>query len=421
VEARAADGGLTALLAQVEQRAPALRAAGAASAAARAGRRAARSRYWGEVTLFGSDRHNDNPQLVEPIAPPVNIGAMSFDDNIASYGVDLRLPVDVNGSLRAGFAAARGGERAALAGRDDVRLTLLNRAARLYHDLQRIVGERTALTLQQEALEEQARVAQAKVDVGRLPEVEAVRLRAEVAAVRGRLAALDGDEAAARAQIAALLDAPDYTAKVVVAPWAPEAPRPDVPPRPDVVAARARVAAATAQLRGVRATRLPAVAVAATVRHDQAWEGATGDHWQAEVEASVPLFDGGRRRRQVDAAVAVEAGARARVAEVEAGARSEVAAARGRWVAAGNGYQAAVDGLDAAARTAVIQRSRFAVGRLSAADLVDAEAALARARAAFTDALSRWWQADDDYRLALGLTPAAYTAHRGRGDGVTTD
>ncbi len=406
----AKEDSFSALLAQVEQRAPALRAAEAVSAAARASRRAARGRYWGEVTLFGSDRHADDPQLVEPIAPPVDLGAMAFDDNIATYGVDLRLPVDVNGSLRAGFAAARGGERAAAAGREDVRLTLLNRAARLYHDLQRIAGERTALVLQQEALEEQARVAQAKVDVGRLPEVEAVRLRAEVAAVRGRLAALDGDEAAARAKIAALLDAPDYTAKVVVAPWAPEAPRPEVPPRPDVVAARARVAAAKARLRGARATRLPVVALAATIRHDQAWEGATGDHWQAEVEASVPLFDGGRRRRQVEAAAAGVVGARARVAEVEAAARAEVAAARGRWVAAGNGYQAAVDGLDAAARTAVIQRSRFSVGRLSAADLVDAEAALARARASLTDALSGWWAADDDYRLALGLAPAAYAA-----------
>ncbi|RMF87547.1 MAG: hypothetical protein D6739_01505, partial [Nitrospirae bacterium] len=169
---------------------------------------------------------------------------------------------------------------------------------------------------------------------------------------------------------------------------------------------------ARARLRQARAARLPAVALTATARHDQGWLGASGDHWQAEVAASLPLFDGGRRRRQVDAAAAALRAARARLAEVEAAARAEVAAARGRWVAAANGYQAAVDGLETAARTAVIQRARFAVGRLSAADLVDAEAALAAARAAFTDALSRWWQADDDYRLALGMPPAAYGRSR---------
>ena len=403
--------GLTPLLLQVEQRAPALRGAAATAAAARSGRRAAQSGYWGEVTLFGSDRHADDPQLVEPISPPVNIGGMAFDDDIATYGVRARLPLDVNGNLRAQVAAARGGERGARSDRDQLRLDLLNRAARLYHDLQRIAGERTALTLEKSALEEQARVAAAKVKVGRLPAVEVVRLRAEVAGVRGRLATLDGEEAAVRAGIAALLDGPGYTEAVVVEPWAPEAPRAadaDTRERPDVRAARARVAAAKARLRGSHATRLPAMAVTATARHDQGWLGATGDHWQAEVEASLPLFDGGRRRRQVDGAAAEVAAAEARLALVQATARAEVATARGRWVAAGNGYQAAVDGLDAAAETATIQRDRFAVGRLSAADLVDAEATLAAARAAFTTALATWWQADDDYRLALGLEPAAY-------------
>lgn len=401
---------LPALLAQVEERAPALHAAAARAAAARAGRRASQGRYWGEVTLFGSDRHSDDPQLVEPIAPPVNINGMAFDDDIATYGLTARLPLDVSGAVRAQVAFARGGEQGARFERDQVRLTLLNRAARLYRELQQIAGERTALTLQQEALEQQAQVAAAKVAVGRIPEVEAIRLRAEVAAVRGSLATLDGREAAARAQIAALLDAERFDATVVVEPWAPEAPRTGAELRPDVRAARARLAAAQAQIRQVRATRLPAVAVTATAQHDQGWLGASGDHWRAGFEASLPLFDGGRRRHEVAQAAAAAEAARAGLAEVEAAARAEVAAARGRWVAAGNGYQAAVDGLDAAAETAKIQRERFAAGRLSAADLVDAEATIARARAAFTDALSGWWAADDDYRLALGFTPAAYTA-----------
>jgi len=106
VEARAADVPLSALLAQVEARAPALQAAAAQAAAARAGRQVSQGGYWGEVTLFGSDRHTDDPQLVEPIVPPVNINSMAFDDDIATYGLTARLPLDTNGNLRAQVAAA---------------------------------------------------------------------------------------------------------------------------------------------------------------------------------------------------------------------------------------------------------------------------------------------------------------------------
>jgi len=107
VGARAADVSLSARLAQLEARAPALQAAGA-QAAAQAGRRVAQGGggYWGEVTLFGSDRHTDDPQLVEPIVPPVNINGMAFDDDIATYGLTARLPLDANGNLRAQVAAA---------------------------------------------------------------------------------------------------------------------------------------------------------------------------------------------------------------------------------------------------------------------------------------------------------------------------
>jgi hypothetical protein len=105
VAARAADVSLSARLAQVEARAPALQAA-AAQAAAQAGRRVAQGGVLGEVTLFGSDRHTDDPQLVEPIVPPVNINGMAFDDDIATYGLTARLPLDANGNLRAQVAAA---------------------------------------------------------------------------------------------------------------------------------------------------------------------------------------------------------------------------------------------------------------------------------------------------------------------------
>ncbi|RLC20656.1 MAG: hypothetical protein DRH93_13210, partial [Deltaproteobacteria bacterium] len=55
-----------------------------------------------------------------------------------------------------------------------------------------------------------------------------------------------------------------------------------------------------------------------------------------------------------------------------------------------------------------IQTDRFAEGRLSAADLVDAEAALSGARSSRALALTHWWQAEDRLRHAIGLEPYAY-------------
>jgi len=66
--------------------------------------------------------------------------------------------------------------------------------------------------------------------------------------------------------------------------------------------------------------------------------------------------------------------------------------------------------VDAATETARIQTDRFAEGRISAADLVDAEAALAAARSDSALALTRWWQAGDHLRRAVGAEPLAYIA-----------
>ena len=63
---------------------------------------------------------------------------------------------------------------------------------------------------------------------------------------------------------------------------------------------------------------------------------------------------------------------------------------------------ATIASMDAARETARIQTNRFAEGRLSAADLVDAEAALPWEKSSHALALTHWWQAEDRLRHAVG-------------------
>ena len=88
-------------------------------------------------------------------------------------------------------------------------------------------------------------------------------------------------------------------------------------------------------------------------------------------------------------------------------------AARGAWSATQAQYRAAQSAVLAAEEVTRIQTDRFEQGRLSATDLVDAEATLVGARSELASSLARWWQADDSLRLAMGLAPAAYDSYTG--------
>lgn len=405
---------LAQLLADVEAYAPRLQAARASADAEAAAQQRARSRYFGELDLFARDSHFNDPRLTRSISPPVNINTLPFDDNQIGYGVNARLPLDVNGRITAQFRAARGSAAAAAAAADDELLRLLNDAARLYRGLQRIAGQRDALEKQSAALEAHLRVAAAAIRVGRIAKVERLRLVAEQQGVQSQLAALQGKEAGLRARLGALLGRERYEKPVAAAADIPEAPEAAgaVAARPDVVAARQRVSAAEASIRAARADRLPALNVNATWERNQGYDGAGGDAtWQLLVQAEVPVFDGGGRRAEVSQARAKRLAAQQQLAALRDASRAEVFSAQADWKAARARHAASRAAVTAALETARIQRDRFEAGRLSAADLVDAEAALAAARSDLSTALADWWQADDAWRLALGNTPAAYVRH----------
>ncbi len=402
---------LSEILQRVEQNTPALQAAHARATSQQAVLKNEKSGYFGEIdALVKSSNYNDG-RLINPITFPVNMQAELFDDHQIGYGVSGRLPLDINGRIMSRVRAADKELTAALAREGNVRLQVLHTAADLYHNLEGLKALEQALEKQIEALTAHIRVVAAAITAGRAAPVERLRLIADQEAVKGKLAALRGNEQGIRAQLAALLGEesfPDPVAPVVNKPGAFSDSAATIFNRPDIRAVKFSGEAADARVRAAFANRLPALNLDGSWLQNQGFNGEGDDTWALFATLQVPLWDGGGRRAAVEEARSNRQVLHHELAVLLNQAHAEVVSARADWKAARISYQASVASVEAARETERIQSDRFIEGRLSAADLVDAEAALASARSSSAFALTSWWQAGDHLRRALGLEPAQY-------------
>jgi len=412
------DPALADILARVESHASALGAAEAEHEASKAATRAALAQFLGEIDGFVQDIHFDHDRLVNPLSPPINISAIPVDRNQFAPGIEIALPIDINGKIRHQVRAARYREWAADADVADIRLQILNSAAGLYRAIQQVVGIEEALAAQRKALEAHLEVATKGVEVGRIAPVERFRLASEVESVNGRLATVRGTRAALGARLAALMRVEKLSREPGLPRYSPviSGASLSASDRPDLQAARLQVEAAAANQKGARAERLPRLAVVGQLEHNTGYDAPGDTTWFAGVRLSMPFWDGGRRRAQVREAAQQREVARRNEEKLIDEARAEVVAGRAAWRAAETRESAARSGLAYAAEAARIQAKQFEDGRLSATDLIDSESALANARAEHSSSLTDWWKADDDLNLALGLPPSGYQSTEIRGD-----
>ncbi|RMD60858.1 hypothetical protein D6833_09035, partial [Candidatus Parcubacteria bacterium] len=221
-----------------------------------------------------------------------------------------------------------------------------------------------------------------------------------------------------RARLASLLEQQSFTDLVTPPSQEPRlfsTPADTIGNRPDVQAAEELEEAAHAAVKAAWAAYFPDFFASFSWLQNQGYNGSGANDatWQIAIQARLPLWTGGRRQAQLSEAKAQRRAAQYQQEAVKQSARAEVVAARGAWLAAQAQYRAAQSAVAAAEEVTRIQTDRFAEGRLSATDLVDAEATLADARSELVSSLVRWWKADDALRLAVGLAPAAYDEYTG--------
>ncbi len=400
---------LRAILEAIAAKSPEVLAAQAATEQAQAGARQARAAWFGKVDAYALSQHFNDPRLVRPITLPPIVTAYPFASNQFGYGLEASLPIDISGQIAAGVAAARNKARLARWQSDDLRLRMLLRGAFLYRTLEALTGQRVALEAQLESLRASERVAIAGLAVGQIAKVSLLRVQAAMAEMQAQLAVVDGEIRNARAKLIALTGAGVSDIAVEVSDDRPCRMPPDSGASPpQLEAAQSAVDAAQAKLRGARRAQYPQLALVGGWNHNAIqWDTRAVDTWQVNVVLRFNLWSGGERRNAIGAARAAETEARQRRNAAEDDLLAAREGARAQWHAQEQSWRAAKAGLAHAAENARIERDRFRSGLGSATDLVDAEAALARARAGATGALAGWWQADDALRYTYGDPPAA--------------
>ena len=340
----------------------------------------------------------------------------------------------LDAGLSAGYTIYDGGRRAAtlrrlraearraalLADADAEQLALDVAAAYLDAARQAELAEAAAEAVA--VSEDRLRIAQAEVRIGTAAEIEAALALADYNADRAALLQQQVLLAGARATLGGLLALPDPTAFVVTDPLA-------LGPPPDLDALAARAEASNRRVRAFQAAENAAAEVIGEVRSEFAPQvratagyGVTlfdpaffppalsptvGPEVRYGVTATLPLFDGGSRRRRLENATI-----RLRQAELDTDAvRSENRGRAARLAALATGYRALV-ALEAQNESIARQNVRVALAQLrlgfiSAVDLRQVQLTLVAVRQRRATAAFQARTAEAELRLLAGdLLPA---------------
>ncbi|AHG93662.1 outer membrane efflux protein (plasmid) [Gemmatirosa kalamazoonensis] len=159
--------------------------------------------------------------------------------------------------------------------------------------------------------------------------------------------------------------------------------------RPDVSAAGANAAVAGERVRVARSALLPSVQVGASAGHVVANQAnLAGQSYNVQLGLALPLFDGGARHADLDAARAEQEAAQLRAEAVRTGVVNQVVASADALRLAGDQVATSAALLASAVSSEEVARGRYTEGVGSVVDLVTAQGALATARA--QAAQSRW-------------------------------
>ena len=237
----------------------------------------------------------------------------SSQNNQLSLGLDVSWELDVWGRLRAGREGAVAGAEAAAADFRYARHSLAGGVARGYFlaieaGRQESVAEETVA-----ALEETLRIVDLRYENGMVSAQDLALARTDLATARDRLVTVQGSRRDALRALEILLGRyPAADLEVAESlPTAPPSPPAGLPSeilerRPDLVAAERRVAAAFSAVDQAKAARLPTVGLTGTVSGSSSALSSLVDPanvaWRLGTSLLAPLFDGGRRRDQVEIA-----------------------------------------------------------------------------------------------------------------------
>ena len=313
----------TLALAQVSSVSIRQRQADAAAAAASARSAQAQQKPSVSTTTYGTVGDSSNILTTSPGVMPQNIFAVP-SRGFADQNLMVMVPLFTGGSLAGRTASARSQASAAQAGVAGVRLTVAAEVTAAYANAALGNALVAVAQAQQAAEDEQVRVTAEKVQTGRLAPVDLLREQAAQAEARQGVLAAANAQAQALVTLRSLLNLPQSSALALTdtlgtltaspsnLPATLAAALTDAKRRPELIAAEAQVQAAQSAVRSAEGAYAPQV-YGVAMGDASLGQGLQRAGYTLGLTASLPLYDGGQRRAEVDAAKA-----RAKRAEADA-------------------------------------------------------------------------------------------------------
>jgi outer membrane protein TolC len=388
------------------------RQADAEAAAASARSAQARQQPSVSTTTYGTLGDSSNILTTSPGVLPQNIFAVP-PRGFADQNLMVMIPLFTGGSLAGRTASAQSLGAAAQSEVAGARLSVAAEVTRAYANA--VLGNALVAVAQAEqtAEDEQVRITAEKVQTGRLAPVDLLREQAAQAEARQSVLAAVNAQAQALVTLRSLLGL-SQSAQITLTDTldtlaASPSPLPvtlaaaltEAKQRPERLAADAQVQAALAQVRSAKGAYAPqvyGVAMAdASLGRDLQRAGYT-----LGLTASLPLYDGGQRRSDVNAAQARAARAEADAQQVQQQVEQETASAWLTLQTVTAQVQAADVGAAAAQQGYALADLRYNAGKSTAAERLDALTALVRAQAAVAQAKADVAAARAQLQAAVG-------------------
>ncbi len=385
----------------------------AAAAAAAASSANAATKPGLSTTTYATTGDSSNTFSTSPGVDPRNVIRIP-PRPFADQNLMLEVPLLTGGRLSNNAAAAQTQGDAARLTLQASRLTVTEAVTEAYADAALQAALVAVASARLSAEDEQVRITQEKVRTGRLAPVDLLREQAEEAdAGESRLAA--GNSAllslvrlktvlgVSQASVFTLSDSLDALtpAGQPLPATLPDALRLAAARRPELAAALKQVDAAESRVRAARAAYAPQV-YGVAMADASAGAGVGRNGYTVGLTASLPLYDGGQRRADVDAAKARVERAKADAQQAEQQVEEDTASAWLMEQTAAAQVPVTAAGVAAAQEGYALAALRYNAGKSTTAERLDALAALVRAQGAFAQARADVVSSRARLRAAVG-------------------
>lgn len=342
----------------------------------------ARSQHLPKVDLNAAYTRYAYPTFVTPIREAGVFPPM--DRDIANLGLALTLPLYSGGKLVAGEALAAHNREASVqalrAGGQDLLFNVAATYTKALHFRQ--LGK--VLDARIRALQQEEKDIGLRIQEGRAARLELIRLQTQLSQARYDKVSVTQGEKDALSLLASLLGesgpAPILSELGATAPVLPvsaeEAKGRALQQRPDILRLDAMGRAAQQKTAIARGDRLPQINLVAKAQESAGGDWKGYDDWQMGVQLSLPVFDGGIRKRRVEQAGLEQRQNALQQEDARNRLASEVEQAFGALTESRARLEAATQGESEASEALRIETLRYHGGENTITDLLGAESAL---------------------------------------------